>query len=75
MRFDFLTPELFDTLIYANLAVGILLIIGRFTLDMRRQKPIREQNYSESSQSQLEDTNPSSSQITENQANDQRSQP
>jgi hypothetical protein len=65
MHFGFLTPQLFDYLIYANLAFGALLIIVRFTLDMRRQKPNREEMYSESSQSNLDDTNPSLAQNTE----------
>lgn len=65
MHFGFLTPQLFDYLIYANLAVGILLIVGRFTVDMRRRKPNREEIYSESSQSQLDDTNPSLAQDNE----------
>ena len=59
MRLDFLTPELFNMLIYANLALGVLLIIGRFTMDMRRKPPVREQReqtYDESSYSHLSDT-------------------
>jgi hypothetical protein len=59
MRFDFLTPELFNLLILANFALGLLLIIGRFTMDMRRKPPVREQrqqNYDESSYSYLSDT-------------------
>ena len=72
MRFDFLTPELFNLLIYANLAVGLLLIIGRFTMDMRRKPPVREereQSYDESSHSHLSDTdaNPALSRNTESQ--------
>jgi hypothetical protein len=65
MHFGFLTPVLFDNLIYANLAFGILLIVVRFTLDMRRKKPEREETYSESSQSHLDDTNPSLAQDNE----------
>jgi hypothetical protein len=59
MRFDFLTPELFNLLILANLALGVLLIIGRFTMDMCRKPPVREQrqqSYDESSYSHLSDT-------------------
>lgn len=63
MRFEFLSPELFNNLILANLALGILLVIGRFTLDMRRKKPVRQQSYSELSNSYLEDTNPSLGQL------------
>jgi hypothetical protein len=78
MRFDFLTPELFDMLIYANLALGVFLIVGRFILDMRRKPPVREQReqiYDESSYSHLSDTdaNPALSRDTNSQDNSQRS--
>jgi hypothetical protein len=78
MRFDFLTPELFDILIYANLALGVLLIVGRFMMDMRRKPPVREQreqSYDESSYSHLSDTdaNPALSQDTDTQDTSQRS--
>jgi hypothetical protein len=78
MRFDFLTPELFDTLIYANLALGVLLIVGRFMMDMRRKPPVREQreqSYDESSYSHLSDTdaNPALSRNTDTQDTSQRS--
>ena len=64
MRFDFLSPELFDMLILANLAVGVLLIIWRFYLDMTRKPPAREnrqQSNDESSYDFLSETdaNPS----------------
>lgn len=73
MRFGFLTPELFDILILANLALGILLILGRFIIDMRRKAPVqRQQTYDESSYSHLSDTdaNPAlqDSDITNSQA-------
>jgi hypothetical protein len=78
MRFDFLTPELFDMLIYANLALGVLLIVGRFIMDMRRKPPVREQreqSYDESSYSHLSDTdaNPALSRNTDTQDTSQRS--
>jgi hypothetical protein len=82
MRFDFLSPQLFDMLIYANLALGALLIIGRFTMDMRRKPPVREQReqiYDESSYSHLSDTdaNPALARETndDQNKNSQRSKP
>lgn len=51
--FDFLTPELFNILIIANMLVGLLLIGWRFYRDMTREIPAppdrREQAYDESS--------------------------
>jgi hypothetical protein len=51
--FDFLTPELFNILIIANMLVGLLLIGWRFYQDMTRELPAppdrREQAYDESS--------------------------
>ena len=50
---DFLTPELFDRLIIANLIVGLLLIGGRFYIDMRDPNDLakdnREQQHDEAS--------------------------
>jgi hypothetical protein len=50
---DFLTPELFNVLIIANMLVGLLLIGWRFYQDMTRDIPAppdrREQTYDESS--------------------------
>jgi hypothetical protein len=65
-------------LIYANLALGVLLIVGRFIMDMRRKPPVREQreqSYDESSYSHLSDTdaNPALSRNTDTQDTSQRS--
>lgn len=52
---DFLTPEVFNFLVVANLIVGIALIAFRFYQDMTRPLPEpsdhREQVHDESSQS------------------------
>ena len=52
---EFLTPEIFDRLIIANLVVGVGLIIGRFYIDMRDpqqpSKENREQQHDEASHS------------------------
>lgn len=57
---DFLTPEIFNFLVVANLIVGLLLVVGRFYYDMTRKQPEpnhhREQAHDESSH--LEDTSP-----------------
>ena len=59
---DFLTPQVFNILVIANLIVGLALIAYRFTKDMTR--PIenaaqqREQQYDESSTNKLADTQP-----------------
>lgn len=39
MDLSFVTPELFNTLIVANLLVGVLLVGWRFSRDMRRSLP------------------------------------
>lgn len=53
MRFDFLTPEIFDLLVYANLTVAVLLIAFRFYQDMthidNRDKQRREMVHDETS--------------------------
>ena len=67
--FEFLTPEVFNMLVIANLLVGLALIAYRFTRDMQRPLPSqqREQTLSELSTSALDDTDSSSSaQITDN---------
>jgi hypothetical protein len=76
MRFDFLTPELFNLLIYANLALGVFLIVGRFIMDMRRKPPVREQReqvYDESSYSHLSDTDANPA-LSRNNSQDESSQ-
>jgi TRAP-type C4-dicarboxylate transport system permease small subunit len=56
---EFLTPELFNFLVRANLIVGLVLIVFRFYQDMTRKIPEpnqhREQLHDESSQSELHD--------------------
>ncbi|MEL6307315.1 MAG: hypothetical protein AAFQ52_04180 [Chloroflexota bacterium] len=47
MNLDFLTPENFDMLVLANLAVAVLLIAWRFYQDMSYQ-PEQEESASES---------------------------
>lgn len=42
MNLSFITPEIFNAIILANLIIGVVLIIGRFTRDMTRQ-PNRSQ--------------------------------
>ena len=60
MRFEFLTPEIFDMLVIANLIVALALIAYRFTRDM--SQPVssdqRQQSQDEISTSALEDTTP-----------------
>jgi hypothetical protein len=64
---DFLTPELFNFLVIANLIVGLLLIAFRFYHDMTRKLPEpgqhREQVHDESSHAALEDTDPNQTEI------------
>lgn len=52
---EFLTPEIFDRLIIANLIVGVGLIVGRFYIDIRdipeASKDNREQQHDETSHS------------------------
>jgi hypothetical protein len=61
--FEFLTPEIFNMLVIANLLVGLALIAYRFTRDMQRPLPRqqREQTLSELSISALDDTDSSHS--------------
>ena len=64
---DFLTPELFDQLVIANLLVGIGLIGYRFYYDMTRddnQAEHREQVYDESSL--MDDTQPTNQSTDDN---------
>lgn len=53
MNFDFLTPEVFDWLVIANLIVALLLIAWRFYRDMTFQESepstMRQQQHDESS--------------------------
>jgi hypothetical protein len=77
MRFDFLGPEFFNMLILANLALGVLLIIGRFTMDMRRKPPVREQRQQsddESSYSHLSDTDANPALAQDNDTQDKSKQ-
>jgi hypothetical protein len=73
MNFDFLTPEIFDMLVIANLLVALFLIAFRFYQDMthidNEARQHREQAHDESSYDDLGDTNPSIAvqQMTENQ--------
>ena len=58
--FDFLTPQLFNALIIANMLVGLLLVGWRFYRDMTRDLPSpaeqREQVYDESSRLEFSET-------------------
>ncbi|MDQ7024673.1 MAG: hypothetical protein Q9P01_20870 [Anaerolineae bacterium] len=67
MRFDFLTPEIFNMLVIANLIVGLALIAYRFTHDMQRPIPTpeqqRQQIHDELSTNALDDKSPQSEQI------------
>jgi hypothetical protein len=58
--FDFITPQIFNMLVIANLLVGLGLIVYRFTRDMQRPVPTpeqqREQVYDEASSHALDDT-------------------
>lgn len=64
---DFLTPQVFNYLVIANLIVGLILIVGRFYHDMTRKLPepneLRKQLHDESSYSALEDTDPSQTEM------------
>ncbi|MGB7337775.1 MAG: hypothetical protein WBC91_02700 [Phototrophicaceae bacterium] len=57
MRFDFLTPEIFDFLVMANLGVAVLLIAFRFYQDMthvdKQPAQLRQQAHDESSHDNL----------------------
>ena len=58
--FDFLTPQLFNALIIANMLLGLLLVSWRFYRDMTRDiadpAEQREQVYDESSRLALSGT-------------------
>ena len=56
--FEFLTPQVFNMLVIANLLVGLALIAYRFTRDMQRpiQPQQREQAHDEISSHALADT-------------------
>ena len=58
--FDFMTPEVFNMLVIANLLVGLGLIVYRFSRDMQRPVPTPEQQrkqvYDEASSHALDDT-------------------
>jgi|GEM_PF-4177250 len=60
MNLDFLTPEIFDMLVIANLIVALFLIAFRFYQDVRhaetQARNHREQNHDESSYDDLADT-------------------
>lgn len=58
MNLDFLTPEIFDMLVIANLIVALLLIAFRFYQDInhRNSKQHREQLHDEFSYEHLSDT-------------------
>jgi len=61
---DFLTPEIFDMLVIANLIVALVLIAFRFYQDMTRKvqpDAQREQAYDEASYDHLNDTDQASS--------------
>ncbi len=57
-----LTPEVFNTLVVANIVVGMALAAYRFTRDMIRPVPNaeeqREQAHDEHSPARLDDTKP-----------------
>ncbi len=57
-----LTPEVFNTLVIANIVIGMTLAAYRFTRDMTRPLPTaeqqREQAYDEHSPYSLDDTQP-----------------
>ena len=60
MNLDFLTPEIFDMLVIANLIVALLLIAFRFYQDMTHRKVSpsqhRVQAHDESSQESSSDS-------------------
>jgi hypothetical protein len=41
MNLSFLTPEVFNAIIVANLVIGVVLMVGRFYRDMTRPLPKR----------------------------------
>jgi hypothetical protein len=61
--FEFLTPQIFNMLVIANLLVGLALIAYRFTRDMQRPLPPqqREQAHDEISSFSYDDTDSSQS--------------
>ena len=61
MNFDFLTPEIFDMLVIANLIVAVLLMAFRFYQDVNHSnsKQHREQLHDESSHEYLSETDQS----------------
>ena len=61
--FEFLTPQIFNMLVIANLLVGLALIAYRFTRDMQRPLPPqqREQAHDEISSFAYDDTDSSQS--------------
>ena len=75
MNFDFLTPEIFDMLVIANLIVALFLIAFRFYQDVRyaetQARNHREQNHDESSYNFLDDTDTNYSQLGQNETKQQ----
>lgn len=69
MNFDFLTPEIFDMLVIANLIVALFLIAFRFYQDVRhaetQARNHREQNHHESSYDDLTDTDVNYAQLSQ----------
>ena len=75
--FEFLTPQVFNVLVIANLLAGLALIAYRFTRDM--QRPLlpqqREQAHDEVSTNALDNSNSSpSAQTMEDSASQKRQQ-
>jgi cell division protein FtsN len=68
MRFEFLTPQIFNMLVIANMLVGLALIAYRFTRDMQQPIPSqhRQQAHDEASHNTLDDTDPHAAQAIEN---------
>lgn len=78
MNFDFLTPEIFDMLVIANLIVALFLIAFRFYQDVRhaetQARNHREQNHDKSSYDDLTDTDVNYARLAQNETKQQSSQ-
>lgn len=58
MFIDFLTPEVFDAVVIANIAIGLLIAGRRFARDLRRPLPDDAPDWA---RARLDETNSSAS--------------
>lgn len=58
MFIDFLTPPTFDAIIVINIALGLMLALRRFVMDLRRPLPDEAPAWAHESSQMSEDTLP-----------------